>query len=148
MSGFLDDDISLLKWIIKSNVHKKEHNILIKEHPILKFEEIKKHFNFIPKNFNLSKKNFVDSVNESNFLICSGATSAVLELVVQGKYCIIPKLNPFDEVIFKRLKISNNFKVLDNPLKLNKSFNKPKIKKYKINNFFTKLTKKNIKIFL
>lgn len=148
LSGFLDDDISLLKWIIKSNVHKKEHNILIKEHPILKFEEIKKHFNFIPKNFNLSKKNFVDSVNESNFLICSGATSAVLELVVQGKYCIIPKLNPFDEVIFKRLKISNNFKVLDNPLKLNKSFNKPKIKKYKINNFFTKLTKKNIKIFL
>lgn len=148
LSGFLNDDISLLEWIIKSNVHKKEYKILIKEHPILKLKEIKKYLNFFPKNFGLSKKNFEDSVNESNFLICAGATSAVLELVVQGKYCIIPKLNPFDEVIFKKLKISNNFKILENPLELNNFFTKFKIKKYKINNFFTKITKKNIKIFL
>lgn len=148
LSGFLQDDISLLKWIIKSKIHEKKYKIFIKEHPILKINKIKRYFDFFPSRFIVTEKNFLDSVNMSETLICSGATSALTELVVTGKYCIIPKINPHDGLTFKKLKIKDNFLILDDPLKLIESLRQFKTVFYNKNDFFTKLSKKNVKVFL
>ena len=148
LCGYLEVDINLIMWVIKSNIHKKEFKIIIQEHPTLKFDLLKENIKIIPKEFEVSTKNFNDSVNNSQFLICSAATTATIQLIIQGKFCIIPQLNPFDEITFKRLKISNNYKVIANPLKLSKFILKQKTIKYHKKFFFTKLTKKNIKLFL
>ena len=95
-----------------------------------------------------TKKNFWNSVETSKYLICSGATSAITELVVSGRQCIIPRLNPHDGEILKRINISHNYVVLDNPLKLRYFLIEQKIVKYNKELYFTKLTKKNIKLFL
>ena len=105
-------------------------------------------YNFFPSNFIVLKKNFIDSINIAETLICSGATSAITELVVLGKYCIIPKINPLDGLIFKKLNIKNNFTILEDPLKLIEYIKGFKTKSYNKNNYFTKLSKKNINIFL
>ena len=39
LSGFLNDDINLLRWVIESGIHNKNYKIIIKEHP--NFENIK-----------------------------------------------------------------------------------------------------------
>ena len=148
LSGFLHDDINLLKWVIDSKIHEKNYKIFLKEHPILKIEKIKEFLNFFPSNFIVLKKNFIDSINIAETLICSGATSAITELVVLGKYCIIPKINPLDGLIFKKLNIKNNFTILEDPLKLIEYIKGFKTKSYNKNNYFTKLSKKNINIFL
>ena len=147
-SGFLHDDINLLKWVIDSKIHEKKYKIFLKEHPILKIKKIKKFVNFFPRNFIVSKKNFIDSVNIAETLICSGATSALTELVILGKYCIIPKINPHDGLIFKKLNIKNNFTILEDSSKLIENIKDFKTVPYNKNNFFTKLSKKNINIFL
>ena len=137
-----------MKWVIDSKIHEKNYKIFLKEHPILKIEKIKEFLNFFPSNFIVLKKNFIDSINIAETLICSGATSAITELVVLGKYCIIPKINPLDGLIFKKLNIKNNFTILEDPLKLIEYIKGFKTKSYNKNNYFTKLSKKNINIFL
>ncbi len=148
LSGFLQDDINIINWVINSGIHKEVKEIYIKEHPILKIDKIKKYLKYLPKNFIVTKKNFWNSVETSKYLICSGATSAITELVVSGRQCIIPRLNPHDGEILKRINISHNYVVLDNPLKLRYFLIEQKIVKYNKELYFTKLTKKNIKLFL
>ena len=114
----------------------------------MKIKQIEKYLNFLPKNFIITKENFWDSVNKSKYLICSGATSAIIELVVSGRQCIIPKLNLHDGEILKTLKMSNNYVILDDPLKLRYSLIEQKIVKYNKELYFSKLTKKNINLFL
>ena len=148
LSGFLEDDINLINWLIKSKIHKSSYKIFIKEHPILKVKSIKKKVKNFPKQFIIIKKNFWDSVNLSENLICAGSTSALIELVISGRFCIIPRLNPYDGEVLNKLKIRHNFLILDEPDKLINNLKKQKTRKYNLKNFFTRLSKKNIKIFL
>ena len=39
LSGFLRDDLNLMRWIINSKLHKYNFKVSIKEHPILKIEK-------------------------------------------------------------------------------------------------------------
>lgn len=153
LSGFIEDDVALINWIISSNLHKTKIKIYIKEHPILKFEKIKNTIKNFPKNFIILKKNFNDSINIANKIICSGATSAIIELIVRGRHCYIPKLNPHDGDSLKNLKIYKNYTIIENHNELIKSLKKHKIKKhkikkYKMNNFFIKINKNNLSSFL
>ena len=64
--------------------------------------------------------------------ICSGATSALTEIVIQGKFCIIPRINPFDGITLKKLGISKNYKMIENSEELIsflKNFGNKKTKK-------------------
>ena len=148
LSGFLQDDINLIKWCIKSNLHKKNIKIQIKEHPILQINIIKNYLTFFPDNYLITKKNFSDSINSSQFLICSGVTSGILEIIIQKRFVIIPKLSPFDNLIFSKLNIRKNFKVLDKPADLDNCLRDFPTYYYNKSPFFTKLTRKNIKIFV
>ena len=148
LSGFLQDDISLIQWCIESNLHKKNLKVYVKEHPILKIKIIKKYLSFFPNNYIISKKNFLDSVSSSQYLICSGVTSGILELIVQKRFIIIPKINPLDHIIFKKLNINKNFKVLENPEDLDVYLRDFSTHTYNKNLFFIKQTNKNLKIFL
>ena len=148
LSGFLDDDINLINWLISANVHKLRYNIYIKEHPILKIQNIKKKLKYLPKQYKIIKKNFWDSVNFCSNLVCAGSTSALIELVIAGRFCIIPRLNPYDGEVLKKLKIKHNFLILDKPNKLIHNLKNRKTKNYSLKNYFTFLSKKNIKIFL
>ena len=148
LSGFLDDDVNLLNWVISSKIYKENKKILIKEHPILKIKKIKKKLDHLPKEFIISKRSLWDTANISHTLICAGSTSAIIELVISGRPCIIPRLNPCDGEIFKKLKISSNFKVLEDSSKLISFINKFKIVKYDKKSYFTKLTKKNLNYFM
>ena len=80
-------------------------------------------------------------------LICTGATSALTELVIQGKYCIIPRINPFDGISLKKVGMSKNFNIVEKPEELINSLKIKNCKKYRINQFFNKLTKKNLEVF-
>ena len=151
LSGFFKDDLNLMKWIIDSKIHEHNYEIVIKEHAILKLEKILIKLGPLPKNFFLTKNNFSDAVENNKILICSGATSALTELIIQGKFCIIPRINPFDGVTFKKLRIFKNYKVIENSNELInflKKFENKKTKKYPTNKFFTRLNRRNIKIFL
>ncbi len=148
LSGFIEDDVNLLNWVIQSNIHKENRKIFIKEHPILKIKKIKKFINFFPSNYKISKKDFWSSVNMSENLICSGSTSATIELIISGRFCIIPKINPLDEEIFKKLKMSKNFIILKRSNELPNHLKKNKIINYNKQNYFMKITKNNIKLFL
>ncbi len=147
LSGFLNDDVNLIKWLIEANLDKKNYKIYIKEHPILKIDKIQEKIKNFPKNFLISKNNFTESINMCQILICTGATSALIELIIQGKYCIIPRINPFDGVSLKKLKMNKNFKIIEKPGELIKFLKFKKCKKYNINQFFNKLTKENLKVF-
>ena len=46
------------------------------------------------------------------------ATSALTELVIQGKYCIIPRINPFDGISLKKVGMSKNFNIVEKPEEL------------------------------
>ena len=118
LSGFLNDDVNLIRWIIKSKLHKENYKISIKEHPILKINKIKDIISDLPKNFKLTKSNFTDAVDLHQILICTGATSALTELVIQGKYCIIPRINPFDGISLKKVGMSKNFNIVEKPEEL------------------------------
>ena len=150
LSGFLNDDINLLRWVIKSGIQNKNYKVIIKEHPILKISKIKKNFNYFPEKFVISNKDFWESVYNSKNLICTGSTSAITELLVSGRACIIPRINPLDGKIFESLNIKFNHVILDDPLELIDYIKGNKIKKfdYKIENYFTKLTNRNINLFL
>ena len=151
LSGFLRDDLNLMRWIINSKLHKYNFRVSIKEHPILKIEKIYDKLGSLPKNFFVTKNSFSDAVQNNKILICSGATSALTEIVIQGKFCIIPRINPFDGITLKKLGVSKNYKMIENSEELIsflKNFGNKKTKKYKLNEFFTKLSDKNIKIFL
>ncbi len=151
LSGFFEDDLNLIKWIMNSKLNEHNYEVSIKEHAILKLEKIMKKLGSFPKNFSLTKNNFSDAVKNNNIFICSGATSALTELIVQGKFCIIPRINPFDGVSFKKIGIFKNYKVIENSEELInylENFENKKTKKYPINDFFTKINNKNIKIFL
>ena len=50
LSGFLNDDINLLRWVIKSGIQNKNYKIIIKEHPILKISKIRKILVIFQKN--------------------------------------------------------------------------------------------------
>ena len=147
LSGFLEDDISLIQWCIESNLHKKNFKVLIKEHPVLKVKIIKKYLEFFPINYLVSNKNFLKSVLSAQYLICSGVTSSILELIVQKRFVIVPKVNPLDSIIFKKLKINKNFKVLEKPRDLDKYLRYLPTYSYDKNYFFSKVTEKNLKIF-
>ena len=147
LSGFLNDDVNLIRWIIKSKLHKENYKISIKEHPILKINKIKDIISDLPKNFKLTKSNFTDAVDLHQILICTGATSALTELVIQGKYCIIPRINPFDGISLKKVGMSKNFNIVEKPEELINSLKIKNCKKYRINQFFNKLTKKNLEVF-
>lgn len=148
LTGFLDDDVNLINWLINSNIHKSSYKIFIKEHPILKIKNIKKNIKNFPKHFKIIKKNFWNSVNFSGNLICTGSTSALIELIISGRFCIIPKLNPYDGEVLKKLNIKNNFLILDEPEELIHNLKNHKIKKFSLKNYFTRLSEENIKIFL
>lgn len=151
LSGFFNDDLNLMKWIINSKLHEYNYEVSIKEHAILKLEKIVKKLGSLPKNFSLTKKNFSDAVENNKILICSGATSALTELIIQGKFCIIPRINPFDGATFKKIGILKNYKVIESSKELInylENFENEKTKEYPTNDFFTKLNEKNIKIFL
>ena len=151
LSGFFKDDLNLMRWIISSKLHEYDYKVSIKEHAILKLEKIVKKLGSLPKNFSLTKSNFVDAVENNKILICSGATSALTELIVQGKFCIIPRINPFDGATFKKIGVFKNYKVIENSeelLNCLENFDNKKTKKYPINDFFTKLDNRNIEIFL
>ena len=147
LTGFLQDDISLIQWCIESNLHKKNLKIYVKEHPILKIKTIKKYLSFFPDNYIITKKKFSDAVSSSKILICSGVTSAILELIVQKRFIIIPRIGPLDHVIFKKLNISKNFKVLEKPEDLSLFLRNLSTYAYNKNSFFIKQTKKNLEIF-
>ena len=114
LSGFLRDDLNLMRWIINSKLHKYNFKVSIKEHPILKIEKIYDKLGSLPKNFFVTKNSFLDAVQNNKILICSGATSALTEIVIQGKFCIIPRINPFDGITLKKLGISKNYKMIEN----------------------------------
>ncbi len=99
----------------------------------------------------MTKNSFSDAVQNNKIFICSGATSALTEIIIQGKFCIIPRINPFDGITLKKLGISKNYKMIENSEELIsflKNFENKKTKKFILNDFFTKLSEKNIKIFL
>ena len=133
--------------MIKANIDNKNYKIYIKEHPILKIGKIREKIKNFPKNFLISKNNFIDTINMCQILICTGATSALIELIIQGKYCIIPSINPFDGVSLKKLKMNKKFKIIEKHGELIKFLKFKKCKKYNINQFFNKLTKENLKVF-
>ena len=151
LSGFIRDDLNLMRWIINSKIHKFNFKVSIKEHPILRIEKIYDKLGSLPKNFIVTKNSFLDAVQNNKILICSGATSALTEIIIQGKFCIIPRINPFDGITLKKLGIFKNYKMIDNSEELVsflKNFGNKKTKKFKLNEFFTRLSDKNIKIFL
>ena len=49
LSGFLQDDINIINWVISSRIHKEIKEIYIKEHPILKIKQIEKYLKFCQK---------------------------------------------------------------------------------------------------
>lgn len=147
LSGFLNDDVNLIRWIIKSKLHEKNYKISIKEHPILKIDKIKDIISDFPKNFIPTKSSFTDAVDLHQILICAGATSALTELIIQGKYCIIPRINAFDGISLKKLGMSKNFKIVEKPEELINSLKDKNCKQYRIDQFFKKVTKKNLDVF-
>ena len=74
-------------------------------------------------------------------------TSGILELIVQKRFIIIPRIGPLDHVIFKKLNISKNFKVLEKPEDLSLFLRNFSTYAYNKNSFFIKQTKKNLEIF-
>ena len=151
MSGFLIDDMKLIDWCLKSNIHNHFEKIYLKTHAILSQRKIRTIFSKLPKNYFFINLDFIKTINSSKFLISAGGTSAIYEMILLKKKLIIPEINPYDRknVIDLNLNLGN-VKFVRDPKLLKNLINENIFKSknsVKLNNYFKKIDAKNINIF-
>lgn len=152
LSGFIEDDVSLVEWLIRSKIQNFYKFVYFKCHPILDFKKLSQLTNTLPKNFVETKNSLLNSITTSENIISCGPTSAQIEIIAAGRFLIVPVLNKCDVVNLKNLNINkNNYKLVYTEKSLknildNKNNKIVKNFKNKIL-FFNQINKKNLDLF-
>lgn len=155
LSGIKSLDKKMCEWVFFSLLNNKSLKVTIKPHPILPLSQVISDIpGEIKKQVLISKDSAEELLKKTEVLISSGPTGIILESLVYGCKLIYLNLDPNDNLIIKKFfKIKKYFNFINSKhdliLKMNYFNRKKSIKKNNNlkNLFFTKITKKNIKIF-
>ena len=156
LSGIKNLDKVMCEWIFFVLLKNKNLSIVIKPHPTVPLYGI---INEIPKQvksrITISKDNPSSVLEKTEILISSGPTSIILESLIYGCKLIYLNLDPSDVLISKKIpEIKKYVNFINSKQELmNKMiyFDQRRFIKKKnnlTNLFFSKLNKKNIKIFI
>lgn len=154
LCGIKSLDEKMVSWL--SYVLKKDKSIKIniKPHPTLSVNKIE-NFNkdIIKKNCKIIQDKANKMLENSEILISSGPTGIIFESLIYGCKLFYLVLDPSDELMFENIKNKKIFTLIKDKESFFKNIIDFKNKKFiKENNnlksiFFSKITKKNIKLF-
>lgn len=152
LCGIKAIDEKLISWVLFALQKEKNLKVFIKPHPALPLNKI--------SNFKINNQIIITHekpdvlLKKTEILISSGPTSIVFESIIYGCQLLYLFLDPCDEIMFAKTPIlKNKYKIIYDKIQLLKYIKKFKKKRFlkKNNNlrnyFYTKMTKKNIKIF-
>ncbi len=156
LCGIKSLDKKMCEWTFSAISQDKSKSLIIKPHPILPIKKIIKEIpREIRNQISITEEDTKNLLNKTNVIISSGPTSIILESISFGCKLIYLVLDPYDNLISKKIpKINKYMYFVKNKNALLSNMNilvrkKVFIKKNKIKNlFFTKISNKNINMFL
>ncbi len=144
--------ISWIYYVLKTN---KKLKVIIKPHPILPLNKIENfRYDYLSDQIIINNMEIAGLLRLTEVLITSGPTSIMYESIMYGCKLFYLFLDPCDLILKKKIEIpKNKFIFINNKTDLLKNLSIHLKKKYvKKNfkakeNFYTKISKKNIKLF-
>ncbi len=144
--------ISWIYYVLKTN---KKLKVIIKPHPILPLNKIENfRYDYLSDQIIVNNKEIAELLKFTEVLITSGPTSIMYESIMYGCKLFYLLLDPNDLILKKKIEISKKkFIFINNKTDLLKKLSHHLKKKYVRKNFkakenyYTKINKKNIKLF-
>tara|TARA_B100000886_G_scaffold340130_1_gene308057 strand:+ start:1350 stop:3089 length:1740 start_codon:yes stop_codon:yes gene_type:complete len=144
--------ISWIYFVLKTN---KKLKVIIKPHPILPLNKIENfRYEYLSDQIIINNMDIARLLKLTEVLITSGPTSVMYESIMYGCKLFYLFLDPYDLILKKKIKISKKIFIFINDktdlLKnLNNHLKEKHVKKnFKaVEDYYTKINKKNIKLF-
>ena len=141
----INDNLRIIKRILKTKFSIKGNKIYVKEHPLLKLHSF--YHEDLPNNWKIINGNFSNIVKKFKIVIASGSSSSIFESIFLGCKVIFPINNHYDNYNLELIKLPKNlFKICETVEDLDLSI--IKILNQKIDNFMYFKSKTKLKKFV